>query len=127
MIIFGGYCEGERTNEIIVYNMKHNMWQTVKLPEKAKRPCARSGHGAVYLNGVMYIFGGKDQESNKLNDLWFFNMKGIFWEKVEPEEGSCPCVRSGFTTAIFDGCFVVFGGILEVTKELNDIWAFSIR
>jgi N-acetylneuraminic acid mutarotase len=127
MIIFGGFCEGERTNETIVYNMKHNMWQTVKLPEKAKRPCSRSGHGSAYHNGVMYVFGGKDQDSNKLNDLWAFNVKGIYWEKIEPEEGLVPCVRSGFTTSVFDGCFIVFGGILEVTKELNDIWAFSFK
>lgn len=30
------------------------------MAEKAKRPCARSGHGSAYLNGVMYVFGGKD-------------------------------------------------------------------
>lgn len=127
MIIFGGFCEGERTNEIVIYNMKTNMWQAVKLPANARKPSARSGHGAAYFNGTLYVFGGKDQDSNKLNDLWAFNLEGKYWDKVVPEEGLAPCIRSGLTACIYEGCFVIFGGILEVTKELNDIWAFSFQ
>ena len=26
----------------------------------------------------------------------------------------------------YDGNLVIFGGIIEVTKELNDLWSYSI-
>lgn len=70
MVVFGGFQDGERVNEVAVYNLKTNVWQRVKYPEHALVPCARSGHSAVVSNGQMYMFGGKGENSVKLNDLW---------------------------------------------------------
>jgi len=74
----------------------------------------------------MYIFGGKDCDSNKLNDLWAINLKSLEWVRLSPVGNVTPCIRSGHSSAIFDGYLVIFGGILEVTKELNDLHAYSI-
>ena len=74
----------------------------------------------------MYIFGGKDCDSNKLNDLWSFNLKSGDWTKHNPVGTVTPCVRSGHSSVIYDEYLVIFGGILEVTKELNDLYAYSI-
>ena len=30
----------------------------------------------------MYIFGGKDDENNKLNDTWKFHFSSKTWEEV---------------------------------------------
>lgn len=30
----------------------------------------------------MYIFGGKDDENNKLNDTWKFNFSTLEWTEV---------------------------------------------
>ena len=73
----------------------------------------------------MYVFGGKDSDSNKLNDLWAFNMKTAVWTKIVPEGNLTPCIRSGHSSVIYDGHLCVFGGIYEVTKELNDLYAYS--
>lgn len=35
----------------------------------------------------MFIFGGKDDESEKLNDLWSFNMASQIWSKISFSEG----------------------------------------
>lgn len=75
MIIFGGFEDGERVNTIVIYNMKTNSWYTVPYTEDQVMPCPRSGHCASFADSVMYIFGGKDCDSNKLNDLWMFNLK----------------------------------------------------
>jgi Galactose oxidase, central domain len=50
MIIFGGFEDGERTNSIIVYNFKTNVWSKIKNNDKASKPCPRSGHSAVFHN-----------------------------------------------------------------------------
>jgi N-acetylneuraminic acid mutarotase len=126
MVIFGGFEDGERINSTVIYNMKTNVWQHIKLEEKQARPCPRSGHSAAYADGVMYVFGGKDCDSNKLNDLWSFNLKGNFWTPLLPTGGVVPCVRSGHSSCMYDGYLVIFGGIVEVTKELNDLFAYSI-
>ena len=74
MVIFGGFQEGERTNDVALYNVKTNVWSKVKQPENSRLPCPRSGHSAVIHNNVMYVFGGKADNSQKLNDLWAFNL-----------------------------------------------------
>ena len=38
------------------------------------KPVGRSGHSAVLYENGMYIFGGKDDDNNKLNDLWRFDL-----------------------------------------------------
>lgn len=70
MIIFGGFADGSRTNEIAKYSFADNKWSRVEIPDGQSKPSARSGHTAVVYGGGMYIFGGKDDENNKLNELW---------------------------------------------------------
>lgn len=36
-----------------------------------------------------------------------------------------PETRSGHTAIIYENILIIFGGIYEVTKELNDVCAFS--
>lgn len=75
----------------------------------------------------MYIFGGKADNSRKLNDLWAFNLATSSWQLVKPVDDVVPEVRSGHSSCIYDGLIIVFGGIYEVTKEMNDTYAFSLQ
>ena len=125
MIVFGGFEDGERTNDTIAYNLKSNVWTAIK-HEQGKRPCPRSGHSAVIQGNFMYVFGGKAGNSLKLNDLWQFNIQSHVWTEIKPVDDERPEVRSGHTAVVWDGVMVIFGGIFEVTKELNDVCAFNI-
>jgi hypothetical protein len=40
---------------------------------------------------------------------------------MQPIDGRSPDPRSGHTACYYEGYILVFGGILEVTKELNDV------
>jgi hypothetical protein len=42
-------------------------------------PPKRAGHSAIMYGDSMIVFGGKDEENNKLNDLWEFNMSTYQW------------------------------------------------
>lgn len=129
MIVFGGYNEGARTNDIIIYNFSAHLWTKVKLAEGSPKPCPRSGHSAVLHQGDMYVFGGKDEDANKLQDLWKFNYNQLSWEKLtQPNlDHNLPMARSGHSAALYGDFIVIFGGIYEVTKELNDLYAYSIQ
>lgn len=67
----------------------------------------------------MVIFGGKDEDNNKLNDAWAFNFLTYQWEEIIADEP--PLQRSGHSAILYKEFMVVFGGIHEVTKEMDDV------
>jgi hypothetical protein len=74
----------------------------------------------------MYIFGGKDDENDKLNDTWKFNFNTFEWTYINA--ANPPLERSGHCSQIHnDNFMVIYGGIFEVTKELNDMHVFDLR
>lgn len=72
----------------------------------------------------MYIFGGKDDD-NKLNDLWEFNLKTLKWTLIQAFDP--PMARSGHSACLYKEMMIVFGGIFEVTKELDDLILFDFK
>ena len=76
----------------------------------------------------MWVFGGRDDDNNKLNDLWKFDIQTGQWEEVKPADGQYPQARSGHSCDVFEGQYlIVFGGIFEITKELNDLHMFDLK
>jgi N-acetylneuraminic acid mutarotase len=73
MVIFGGFVSGGRVDEIYRYYFKENKWEHVQ-PLGSVSPPKRAGHSAILYGDSMIIFGGKDEENNKLSDLWEFNL-----------------------------------------------------
>jgi len=74
----------------------------------------------------MYIFGGKDDENDKLCDLWKFNFSTGQWSQVQFQNDAL-LPRSGHSASVFGDFMVIFGGIYEVTKELNDMHIFHMK
>ena len=85
MVIFGGFAFGERTNDIYMFSFQNNKWSKINESTSTK-PCPRAGHSAVVRNtkegDFMYIFGGKDDENNKLSDIWKFDFKKNCWTEI---------------------------------------------
>ena len=75
----------------------------------------------------MYIFGGKDEENRKLNDLWKLDLISNKWTLLEQPSFTVPTPRSGHSADIFGDYMVLFGGIFEITKELNDLYLYDIK
>lgn len=127
MVLFGGFIEGDRVNSVYKFSFKTGEWRLIQY-DKMVLPCARAGHSATADDHYMYIFGGKNNEDEKLNDLWRFDLIQETWEKMEPAAGSdCPIARQGHTSAIYNGYHLVFGGIYETTRELNDCYIFNLK
>ncbi len=102
------------------------MWENVEIAPGQPCPCPRSGHSASIYNGNMYVFGGKDENSEKLNDLWVYNIADKRWVEIEAD-GEIPFERSGHSSDIYEDYLVIFGGIWDVTKELNDLHLYSFN
>lgn len=109
-----------------MYNFATNYWTKINPCEGSPTPSPRSGHSAVLHGSNMYVFGGKDDDSNKLNDLWVFNYNDQIWEELKPDFGLSPppLPRSGHSACLYGDIMCVFGGIYDVTKELNDLHVY---
>ena len=77
----------------------------------------------------LYVFGGKDDDNMKLNDLWKFDLTSLAWTELivqGDDESTVPMARSGHSAVCYQGYICIFGGIFEVTKELNDLQLYDI-
>lgn len=121
LYIFGGNISGFKSNQIFVFDISKKKWSAI---ETENGPCERSCHSATLSKECIYVFGGKDQDTNKLNDLWEFNIKTSKWTELQ-SKSDLPLSRSGHSTCLFNNYLVVFGGIHELTQEMNDIQAYD--
>jgi len=63
-----------------------------------------------------------------LFDLWEFDIESSTWTLIElPDDSYTPPPRSGHSSTIFKGKMFIFGGILELTKELNELLTFDFE
>ena len=75
----------------------------------------------------MLVFGGKGEDNYKLDDLWVFSFSTYCWDRVA-EGDFKPLPRSGHSASIYrDQYMIVFGGILDVTKELDDVVIYDLK
>lgn len=136
MVVFGGFKAGERCNDIFQYNFTANTWENIKPVKGSPLPSPIAGHSACIAkcpetgNDIMIVFGGKDDENMKLNELWKFDFNLKTWAKLEPAnaEHDLPMPRSGHSSILYREKYIaVFGGIYEITRELNDCFLYDIK
>ena len=90
MIVYGGFVEGAIQNDMWALNLETFAWSEV--PQGEQRPPARAGHSMVLAENALWVFGGEDEENNKLNDLWRFDLAGSSWSEVQIK-GDAPLVN----------------------------------
>ena len=79
-------------NDLWKYNITVNEWEeTMPHPRYPIRPSPRFGHAAaISIKGeqvVMLVYGGYTW-NDEIGDLWYYNISGGTWIKVEGEENS---------------------------------------
>ena len=72
----------------------------------------------------MIVFGGKDDDNEKLGDIWEFDFASKIWEHITVDPPA-PIPRSGHSAIPYKNLMLVFGGIHEVTRELDDCWFYD--
>jgi hypothetical protein len=112
------------------------VWEMIELSSpKAPRPEPRSGFAGVGLTDPttgldrLFVFGGSGENNTKYNDLWEFD--GTHWveHKSTPDQSEeVPLEKSGHQMTLFKNQFLlVFGGIHEVTYEMNDLRMYNLQ
>lgn len=73
--VFGGFVAGSRVHESYVCSKSGMTLNWKKCGTNSKtHPSVRASHSSAHHNGKIYIFGGQDDDNNKLCDLWEFDL-----------------------------------------------------
>jgi hypothetical protein len=75
-LVFGGFVEGSRTNDCYLGKKNGTTIDWEKIGDKSEcKPCPRNSHSMAYSEGKCFVFGGQDDDTNKLCDLWEFTVE----------------------------------------------------
>ena len=129
MILFGGFRNGERSSEVFSFDLQNTTWTHIET--KGLGPCPRAGQTAVVYNESLVIFGGTETDNKRLNDTWILNLESFNWTPLNKQFSSLisrPISRSGATACLYNNhLMVIFGGIHDVTKELDDVCVLNLE
>ncbi len=90
---------------------------------KGEIPSARSGHTMVCIGTMIYLFGGKSESGELLNDLYCYDASRNRWFR-EVIETSPPPAREGHTAVAYFGKMFIFFG-RGSGGDLDDIWCYN--
>jgi N-acetylneuraminic acid mutarotase len=88
------------------------------------RPEPRTGARMVLYGEELFLFGGQDVNSVTLADFWKFSLEQKAWTKIQAS-GEAPSPCSGHTMTVVNDNLVMFGGLVAITKECNDVLRYN--
>lgn len=118
-VLHGGQDEDNSfLGDMHYYHARLHEWTSIKYCDET-RPMGRKMHSLTSVSpSVLLVFGGltagEDGNAERMNDLWFFDVRNNFWNEIKAK-GDAPSKRAGHT-AVFgvasDGIpgLFVFGG-----------------
>lgn len=129
-MVFGGFVNGYRVDELLRFKPSQVSIEAELLAggkSAAKGPKPRTSHASGFYNNHFYVYGGQDDDNNKLGDLWDFDCAAMKWTEIHSDDGhgKGPVPRSGHSAIVDGHKMFIFGGIFELTKELNDMVVFD--
>ncbi|MBG6128794.1 hypothetical protein IWQ47_000514 [Aquimarina sp. EL_43] len=125
-------------HETIVYNSKMyvtkgnrttnqtEVWSTTNgidwIQETNNAFPGRGGQKGVVFNDAMYLLGGEDIASNKVNEIWT-STDGSSWAEVSPT--TLFSERNAHSATVYNNKVWVIGGKDNITLFNNEIWYSS--
>src|SRR3989344_4258636 len=130
LLVFGGYQSGNGLNDLWSYNPATNGW--TQLSPTGGPPSTRYWHGMTWdqLNNKALVFGGYNNSSYRMNDLWSYDPLADSWtQKIANGAGGSPVARenASATWNPASNRMLVFGGygnngFMDVK---NDLWSYN--
>jgi hypothetical protein len=134
IIVFGGYTGTEVLNDICLFDVIENSWQSLLMSEEeiALGPKARTSHASCLDEETcdkFYIFGGsgKNIGFENYNDLWYFDLITLKFTAILVGKDSAfrPPGMYGHSLNYISGALYVFGGTTGF-EYFKDIFKFDL-
>jgi hypothetical protein len=122
--LFGGRDGAREFGDLWSYDLAKDRWR--RISPKGKRPEARFGHSAVWVDGVgMVIFAGQLGD-DFFNDLWVFDPERNRWREL-PTKGQAPKRRYGSCMVVGpDGRLWISHGFTS-SGRFDDTRAYNLK
>jgi hypothetical protein len=80
IFVFGGFVKGSRDNQLASYTKSSADQVTCASVSEGGEsgPIVRAGHSMAACGNEFFVFGGQDDDNNKLNDVWCYS-QGQNW------------------------------------------------
>jgi len=135
-VVFGGFVNGSRVDEALLFKPDERKVSSIFSTATAdmiaggdsgiRGPLERASQTIVNFDEKLFVFGGQDDDNNKLDDFWQFEPSSKAWTQLSSEDDQVrPIARSGHSAVVYGAKMYIFGGIHELTKELNDLAVFN--
>jgi len=127
-ILFGGINIDLKMkfNDTWVYNLTSNEWTDVT---PTVSPPARSNHAMVFDNAsnLVVLFGGHDDNYNKFNDTWVYDVGTNTWTKRYPISAPAPRIEHAMAYDSINNLIVLFGGRGKGDMLFrDDTWIYDV-
>ena len=112
----------------------------LKKSNENNSPTERYRHTSNIFNGVMYVFGGKDNEDEEdlqpnfdpEKEILIYNFKEQNWSEEITKGEDIPKQRAGHTAVIYKNYLYIFGGIftnffplMEMTYQKPELYRYN--
>jgi len=133
-VVFGGGFqkddgEWDVFSDTWMFDIAENSWNELEC--EGEVPCERGGHTAVGWKDRLILFGGDVgslDDEDLLADCWRLQVDIPKWREV-PGSGrtDSPCARTGATSVLVQGSFLMFGGRTIGDDEEIDVFRLNLQ
>jgi len=124
MYIFGGNTTKSSFNDLWAFDVASNAWRLMKTTGSS--PSGRVGHTITALGPRLLVLGGREYATNYFDcHLHAFDVRTRHWSQVplhtSSPRGGPPPLRTGHCTTVHAGRLLLFGGLRDDGRFLDDI------
>eukprot|EP01117_Protostelium_nocturnum_P016644 TRINITY_DN6641_c0_g1_i1.p1 TRINITY_DN6641_c0_g1~~TRINITY_DN6641_c0_g1_i1.p1 ORF type:complete len:444 (+),score=163.39 TRINITY_DN6641_c0_g1_i1:79-1332(+) len=102
-----------------IFHPEQNTWSSAPdMPRKRFR------HGQETINGIVYIFGGRDESDNLVPQVDVFDYSSKTWSTL-PENRQFNSTLSDFATVLVNNTIYVIGGYDAAYANQGSMWFFN--
>lgn len=84
-MVFGGFVNGFRVDELLRFKPSQTSIECEHVAggkSACKGPKPRTSQAGGFYNNHFFVYGGQDDENNKLGDLWDYDCATKTWTEV---------------------------------------------
>uniref|UniRef100_A0A7S0M993 Uncharacterized protein n=1 Tax=Cryptomonas curvata TaxID=233186 RepID=A0A7S0M993_9CRYP len=127
VFLHAGLQGSDFLDDMHIFNSETLEWMEITKLVAGDYPSGRYSHCYSVLEGVIYIFGGRDYSGNYLNDLYVFDPSNLGMTNLTNiARGQIPSGRGGAVFAAIDTRIFMFGGWQQSGEFFNDLFVLDV-